>query len=314
MSVLNSANDGTPSVFCVLYNLLDQRGPMSRELINKLCAPTSLVDQIKSHNKTPEDRINDVLNTGQKIGLFSELNEDIEVSSKFKGFSKDINSLRKMFLELFLDDSNNNQLFNPTGQGSSDFTRCVSWFLSQDIWNHRFSEFEDIQTLIIDQLAGEHELIIQNASHFSFFKRWASFLGLIRLEPGGGQNPLIIPDPTKAIKIFLPDILKKNEQIEAPKLIDKLAEKLPVIDGGNYRKQLEKKLNAGNSVWIKLPKNQLSQSLSFALVRLMKSGILEAEDKADAEKKVTLTARDNKSWIVDSPRLAHGVCSHFTLK
>ena len=137
------------------------------------------------------------------------------------------------------------------------------------------------------------------------------FTGLGRNENGN----TFIPDPTEAIKQILPDINREfGKTLSSKDLIGHLSQKLPVLDKGVYRVEVEKKISRGeNPAWRKPEQSQVSTSLSFALVRLMKLKLIDAKNDSDAGDKVTLTGRDCHAWAIDSPKLPQGICSHFTI-
>ena len=73
-----------------------------------------------------------------------------------------------------------------------------------------------------------------------------------------------------------------------------LSEKLPILDFGEYRNEVEKNLKS--TEWRKQNTNELSQSLSFALRRLELKGVIQLRGKSDTGSSYRLTASDHRQW------------------
>lgn len=72
--------------------------------------------------------------------------------------------------------------------------------------------------------------------------------------------------------------------------VDRLCEVLPVLDRGTWRVAVENRLNPGSLQ--PLAKDQLSSSLSRALLNLMLSQEILLEQRADMGSGIALTGRD----------------------
>jgi hypothetical protein len=115
-----------------------------------------------------------------------------------------------------------------------------------------------------------------------------TYLGFAR---GGAQLTI---DPTEALRDMLPDIFGSAETLPAPIFIKQAAEKLPVLDGGAYRLQLEAVLNPQN--WVRPPDGHVSTSLSRAIQRLDQEGMIATEVKSDSEGGITLIGAEGRAW------------------
>jgi hypothetical protein len=133
-------------------------------------------------------------------------------------------------------------------------------------------------------------------------KHWLSYLGF-----GWEYKGTVIVDPSVAIRETLPSIFAKNKTISADKFMAALSEKIPILDGGLYRTQVEQTLldGQGPKAWRGQPSGQLSTSLSRGLLSLIKSGVLAEDNQSDASERVILTGRNGK----DIRKI-----SHFTFK
>jgi hypothetical protein len=88
--------------------------------------------------------------------------------------------------------------------------------------------------------------------------------------------------------------MKPGENLAASDFIDRLVNKLPVLDGGSYRIEMEESLRPEK--WAAPPVGYLSTSLSFAMRRLQKLGVLGLATLADAESKYTLMRQGGSAW------------------
>jgi hypothetical protein len=109
-----------------------------------------------------------------------------------------------------------------------------------------------------------------------------------------GESSSFKIDPTLAIKHRLKSIFGNSKELPAKDFLVSLSEKLPVLDFGVYRNEVEKNLN--DSVWRKLNPNELSQSLSFALKRLELNGNIQLRGKSDTGSSYRLIGRDHRQW------------------
>ena len=152
-----------------------------------------------------------------------------------------------------------------------------------------------------EQLSADF-LLLQNNTRWDGLKAWTPFLGFgwsSRFPQGA-----LVPDPTVAIRDALPVVFNKKGEISARSFLDRLAQEVPVLDGGTYRTEVEQHLREGpESSWSPLS-GIVSTSTSRAIMRLVKRGILSAENRSDAPERVRLAGR-NKTEIE--------VFSHFRL-
>jgi len=113
------------------------------------------------------------------------------------------------------------------------------------------------------------------------FLEYAFFLGFVEPFMEG-----YLVDPTRAIENVLDSVLDNHSSLPAIDFITRLAEVLPMLDGGSYRQQVEPLINAYN--WIPNEPLHLSASLSQALVRLELAMQLKFEIRADDHQAVLL--------------------------
>src|SRR5262249_35830757 len=110
------------------------------------------------------------------------------------------------------------------------------------------------------------------------FSRWAIFLGFVKRDVINGRAG-IAPDPTTAVRDTI-SRLPITSTIDLPDFITSLSDKLPVIDSGRYRAEVESNLLASGS---DSQGDLLSSSLSHALLRLQDSGFLQLDPQGSAD-------------------------------
>ena len=281
MSLLNRPSDGIYPVLIAIFQLLLSRKRLAKDQLLKLCAPPEACSQ---------DHANNTLNTWSSLGLFA-VNPDgvVTIHPDILGAERRPEHLRRIARRLVLDPKNNADLWAKEESRSADFTLGLSWFLAQNSWTTEFGGWNQAEELSLHQMPSG-KAVFQNDTRWTGFKDWATYLGF-------GCTPRfasgITPDPTDAIRDSLAAIFGEKKSVPAKDFLGLLGEALPVLDGGDYRRQVEALLLSkdGQYSWKALPEGQLSTSLSRALLRLHESGILRHSLKADSIHRVRLSGR-----------------------
>jgi len=283
MSILNRPNDGNHSILIALFKcLVAHDGQLPRETLIGLCAPSSAVPSSDQAEKT--------LRTWQKLGLFQE--EDggnisiVSCSSTDKEEPEQAAAkLPATLRRLLLAEENNRGLWEKESSESTDFTRAMSWMLAQNVYTVPGGSHPLIETLEAQQIRNQEVRIFQNDTRWVGFKAWASFLGFGWRSAVPQKNTLII-DPRVAVQDALSDLYADSRELPANEFFQKLTKRLPVVDGGQYRKEVEAKISTAN--WEKPGSNEISTSLSRALMQLHETGVITMVSKDDADKKILL--------------------------
>jgi hypothetical protein len=156
---------------------------------------------------------------------------------------------------------------------SREFTRIQAWLLHQDPahgslnWADKV-EHRNVQELQKKSLA---DGLVGNDVRWRAFRRWSLFLGLSRQDGHNG----VIADPTKAVTDELAHLDDVPREIPLVDLRARLAERLPVIDGGVYRREVGQYMQADED------QRTVSPALAFALLRAQRAGSLRFERHAD---------------------------------
>ena len=282
MSLLNRPSDGMHSVLVVIHNLIVQEGSLPFQQIVELCSPEGCGDPAQ---------VRQTLNTWIEFGLFTK-SEDQKVSFS-KSLSKSEKTreyLRKVARKILFAPDNNSNLWAAEGTGSADFTRSVAWLLAQDVYQAELSNWSDAQSLLQKQ-TNKSINVIQNDTRWSGLKAWSQFLGFA--VSGKFPSGVLIIDPTDAVRDSLAEVFHKRTKMAADDFIAELAKSIPVFDSGNYRKDVESKL-LEHGGWTPLDENNLSTSLSRAVLRLIHEGVIAGENLSDAGSRLHLMGRANK--------------------
>ena len=278
MTILNTASDGFFNVLIVLHRTLAHHGTMERDRLIELCAPG------------PDDamkRLRETLLRWTQLGLFKESGDD---KVRLEKADKDPERLPSICRRLLFNESNNENFWDNEGTRAADFTRALAFILAQDIYAHEFGAHAQVQGLEQRQVHDETCRILQNDVRWNGLRFWGDYLGFFWV----GQRRW--PDPTAAVRDELPEVFGKKNELPAAEFIGRLAERLPVLDGGRYRLKIEDTLDA--SEWKRPARpDLLSTSLSRALWRLSQpGGPLQLDPRADAGDGRTLQRAGGHDW------------------
>lgn len=266
MSILNTTNDGLYNVLIVLCGALREEGRIEKNELIQICSAKD-VKQVRQ-----------TLTRWTQLGLFDEDNSEIFFSKNTEKYKNKITeNLPIICREIIFSKRNNENFWDSEKSKSADISRALSWLMAQDIWKLDLDSIPKIQKLESNQIIDNEKTMLQNNTRINGVKMWARFLGFTCFL----GNTLV--DPTVAIGQEAEILFKRDKEYAANKFLEEIAVKLPVLDGGGFRKRVEKVLNTEH--WQKPPNPQiLSSSLSRALWRLDQAGIIELlPPRSDAE-------------------------------
>jgi hypothetical protein len=279
MSLLNLTNDGLPNVLVVIFGAVARaRAPLTRDELLELVAPP-----VVAHEDGKMAR--QTLARWLELGLFKLEGDHLLLSeapdTDLRTDEDLLTAVRNAARLFVMSPANNPDLWASEFARAADLTRSLSWLLTQDIYKTRFRDLENLELAQIGDTGGR---LMQNDTRRNGLQFWSHFLGFVR-QPGGGDI-----DPTVAVREVLPRCLPRGQDMSAESFVKRLAEVLPVLDGGVFRRAVESHLRAGSIPT--LSEGQLSQSLSRALLNLMLSEEILLEKKADTGSGIVLTGRD----------------------
>jgi len=309
MGLLNRPSDGQLSVLLAFRRALLHRGPIPRQELLDLCAPKTLWslaqplsdDKKDASNKKEQQQARITLIRWLEIGFFSQAEEPDETISlapavKELGLDlKDPAPLRTAIRRLVLSPQNNSNILSEerdseiTGQ-CADLTRAACWVLAQDSYDFPGGVWAEVDALAKSQVSTQ-PMPIQNDTRWTAYRDdYAPFLGLGWLSPLSGGSVRVISDPAEAVLDELPSTFEGDRELPIGRFLERLAMRLPVVDGGTYRQQMEEHLRK-RDVWKPRAPHEVSTSLSRALIRLEETGVLQLPARADAPEVKTLLGR-----------------------
>lgn len=272
MSLLNMETDGMPNVLIVLYRYLLAKGLTSEDKLIAVCAPDNVCNQ---------KRAKGTVNTWTKLGLFVRSENNVRLSQDLPTAVKDSDSgetaLRRVLRELIFRSENNDPFWGSEGVRAADFTRGLSWCLAMDPLRLHGNGYDPVNRLELATLPNDLE-VFRNDTRWNGFKAWAVFLGFgwqARFPKAG----TLVVDPAPAIHDTLPEIFADATELDQREFLSRLSDRIPVLDGGCYRADVEGKLN--RSIWSGQNAGDLSTSLSLALLRLKNEGAIDFANLAD---------------------------------
>lgn len=278
MSILNLDSDGMPNILIVLHRSVVMHGPLDKDRLRRLCSPA------EPPNK---DRLGFTLRRWTQLGLFKPGEND-----KFTLDKADQNPERLPTIcrRLLFSNENNQRFWDNEGSLAADFTRALAFILAQDIYVNEFGAHPKVQALEKKQFRDETRRLLQNDTRWNGLRHWGDYLGFF------WEDQRRWPDPTAAIREELPEVFNKTNELAAEDFITRLGERLPVLDGGRYRLEIEAVLDPTEWQPPTRP-DLLSTSLSRALWRLSRpGGPLRLERRADAGDGRTLQRAGGRDW------------------
>ena len=295
MAILNKSSDGLASVLVALVRTSAMIGLTPRENLLNIASPKSL-----NYCKNDQEMANKTLNRWKELGLFVQNEKgDIKLSDECRSLYKSSNgslaSIAQLSGQLVLAPTNNQNFWSDTDNKSADFSRATAWMLAQDVHDFVPTSHTVVEPICNEQVMSSDVILLQNDTRWPGYVSWATFLGFGRLDSGKASGGLIT-DPTPVVRFHLEDLLPKRGEVAINDFIGELGTKVPVLDGGDYRREVESKLKSDK--WKKPKEGELSTSLSRALLRLRESGHIRFEARSDAAAQMNLIGRGGR--VVES--------------
>lgn len=301
-TLINRSNDGHFNILVVMYqNLLKKNTISLKDLINN-CVPDAI--SIKDfHNtlKTWTDLgliVDKYGNLPQIKGLREEvlrtsdielcLPEEYKLDCKYNNLSIILRNLPKILNRVIFLPENNENFWSSENNKSSDFTRSLSWILSQNIYDIK-TTYKDIEEIENHQILDKNCKFFQNDTRWAGFSDWTLALGWV-----WSSNKGIQIDPTEAIKLVLSEVFNNKKELSIEEFIKNLSDILPVIDNGKYRIEVEKVLN--KQYWKEHNEKELSLSLSLGLKNLELQDYISFSKKSDSSSVYSIMQKEDKVW------------------
>jgi hypothetical protein len=283
MAILNKSSDGLVSVLVAMVRTSVLMGEMPRHKLLDICCPKSLVGDA-------QDMGTNTLNRWHELGLF-QITDDKRVTvvnefrKELKKCNASLSAVAEVARRIILAPSNNENFWSDKENKASDFTRAAAWMLAQDVHAFTPTSHASVEPLCNDQALSSDVILLQNDTRWPGYKSWATFLGFGRSESGKASGAFLT-DPTNVVASYVTRIIPKKEEVPIEDFIHGLAQSVPVLDRGEYRQQVERKLKPER--WKAPASMDLSTSLSRALLRLRSQGVIRLEKRSDSDAQLRL--------------------------
>lgn len=278
MSILNRPSDGLLSVLLSLRRALIAYGPQSEPRLLELCAPASVVPDGKP------DMARKTLTRWKQLGFFREAEGALELDPAIRAVDvDDMDGLRSAALRLVLAPENNPALSGESGDDNekskaSDYTFAAAWALTQDPYSFPGTYKSGVEALQASQAIEPRPFA--NDTRWAGFAEWAVFLGIAWSAKVG-----LVLDPAFAVRFALQDIFAGTLELPQDAFLTRLSDALPVVDGGRYQVAVQAQIGRP---WRAHRPNQISPSLSAAILTLEARGDLRLEVRSDAPQRILL--------------------------
>jgi hypothetical protein len=297
MTILNLQSDGLPPVLITLAMTVAKEREISRDNLIDMCSPPADISSDKEGDTSPSAKVRATLNRWTSFGLFEDVDGKIklrfapkrgETSESFElrlpGICTSLLVQSEVALPLWPHES----VVSEDNIGrSADLCRGLAWCLAQDIYDLP-SVYKDVDTLVRSQIE-VGRFVFLNDTRWTGLRSWARYLGF---ATGTGAGFLF--DPTIVVRAQLKEVMQEKESLVAAEFVSRLAARVPVLDRGIYRTEVEQALRT--QTWRAPATDHLSSSLSIALRRLQKQGTIALESMADAGSRLALTGQFGRTW------------------
>jgi hypothetical protein len=232
----------------------------------------------------PQTDVTVNLRAGTELGLFVRNDDKVTLADGVLTTTQGADrAMIKLLRMRIFDEALNNTAWR-SQVGARDLTNALSWFLTfaateapiRQEGGPRSAEALQLTDFGPRQSESDGDSSnwpIGNGTRWNGFRRWACTLGLAWANPNG----YLIPDPTVALRDSLPEVFKEASELTAQHFVGKVADRVPVLDGGRYRKFVVDN-------WKRRPTENrgLTAPLSDAIDRLKSEGSISVDDRADA--------------------------------
>ena len=294
MSIINNAHPGSLiRLVCLVDRVLNRRRKQKQKSISR----QELIETCRPENLPRSDGAKKRFAENLDFWLDQGLWEGGEDSIASKDSKATEQNLPFRVLKLCISQSADQDILG--GKRLEPLLRTISVLLAQDQLTFQGQQRGGQHLAnpgdIAEAINSRSALSINESNEANTLKDWGIFLGF--LEPFAGG---VIVDPTRAIESFLQEIFVKKNSLPIRDLIVALADRLPMLDGGAYRKIVEPLLEEKG--WQRPLENRMSASLSHALLRMEKGLKFVLEQSSDDSRSMTLKTTDGGDRSVGTVR------------
>jgi len=307
MSIINNASKGSNIEALYLldrtitqFSLKNPDKYLPEDKLMLITAPNNLFEGDEKDDSgsfkrlvNPEKKVRETLAFWGENGLWDVSKEGVKSHSILDNSDQ----LPKRLLKLIA--SKEYDLLN--GNDIEPFLRFLTLFLCIDEITFVGQQILDgkkagelVEKLVADDLV--NNAMSLNTNERPFFFSYAYLLGF--LEQIDKRKYFV--DPTRAIKIFLPDIFKDKKHLYFSEFLSRLNACLPVFDEGEYRLLVEDKMIRDVDDWSPDKGIRLSASLSIAIERLCRERRIVCDLGSDSKNRYYLTLPNGIEKIISN--------------
>lgn len=280
MAIINNAAAGSQiNLLCMIYRVvLRNNGKLSMEEISNLCRPENLPD-----TRTGGARFGNNLKFWMKEShqLWRENGElKLELSRISK--SENPEAIATVTNEALFAPKIDDIFGVDDKHDTEPLFRSLGCLLASG--SFLFNSNQAINIPNLDKFFREAlpNLKPPNDSEKGLISKYGHFLGFLTITQGGDYSV----DPTRVVKSVLEEIFGNVDTMDAERFFGKLAELIPLLDGGKYRQEVENRMPGGSKD--DFANHRISKSLSLSIERLRLAGILDFSSKSDDVSSYTL--------------------------
>ncbi|MEK3865842.1 protein DpdG [Paenibacillus sp. FSL H7-0716] len=267
--------EASPARIYAIYALIAQMHGQRLEidLLKRMIMPSAFASPNLERNET--DFIGKTIPEMISLGLIKHENNFLQITDTTipKG------SISSQVAILLPHVIRKRVLFSEEDQ-NEDLGRIIAWYLTQNPYRAP-GNWKEVEEALLKQLNDKMEC--SSDARYGQFEDWSLYLGFTTRI-----LKQLMPDPTKVIRYFLPELFHDSRTHFIDTVVHRLAKLCPVFEHGSYREKV--KNTYGTEA---LLQGHLSQTTSYAWLRLQDEGIVDLRMKSDADVYV-LTAQEKK--------------------
>lgn len=277
MSLINTANPGSQiDLMSIAYRVLNRAGsPMKEERLIELCRPETLPLKDDQRWRFPKE-----------LEFWSDPAHQLWVKDHADAYSlvhpfaggdptpmEIADVVRSLLMETDIPT-----VFDP--RHDADGVAKLMTILSCALAVPDFDPF-GAKEINKDNLAALQRRYLPADSHLNTSNElseaiaYGHFLGFFEPAEAGGH----VADPTEATGRVLKDEFEPGQDVGIRDFLAALAQRLPVLDGGRFRQEVEEKMQERG--FRQFSKDRLSRTMSHALYRLRIAGVIRLEELSD---------------------------------
>lgn len=298
MAIINNASAGSQiNLLCMIYRVIHRNnGKFTFDEITSLCRPDNLLNR-KNHSKRFPENLRFWMKPEHQ--LWHENSESKLILSELSNCLDPLPSDISVITNKVLFKNISKSICDPGNNDTESFFRSLACIIASD--RFVFTVDPKIQISSLDNFFSEFlpSHTLPNNSEKPTLMEYGMFLGFFEKQESG-----YLVDPTRAILGVLPDIFVKQDLLSVSGFIRLLGEKIPILDTGVYREEVEESMSVNG--WKKHSDNYFSKSLSHALYRLSKMKKIRFITASDDTAALSLQLPENRKQVISSIQYLNG--------